>query len=133
MWMIIAAIAVAGTLGTFTDWLFMGVLFHDAYNKYPEVWRPGIREGKDRTGIIVASILGYVMTAGVVLLCVMANVHTIISGLEVAFLAWLAGPLVPIVVNGFFIKLDPKITFAHVMGYLGRLMLAGIGGALASY
>ena len=28
--LIIAAIAVAGTLGSVTDWLFMGVLFHDA-------------------------------------------------------------------------------------------------------
>jgi hypothetical protein len=132
MWMIIAAIAIAGTLGTFTDWLFMGILFHDVYNKYPEVWWPGIREGKDnRRGIIVASVLGYLMTAGVVLLCVMANVHTIIGGLEVAFLAWLAGPLVPIVVNGFFIKLDPKITFAHTMGYLARLVLAGVAGGIA--
>jgi hypothetical protein len=131
MWMIIAAIAVAGTLATFTDWLFMGILWHDAYNKYPEVWWPGIREGKDRMGIIVASVLGYVMTAGVVLLCVMANVRTIIGGLEVAFLAWLAGPLVPIVVNGFFIKLDPKITFAHTIGYLARLILAGAAGGIA--
>ncbi len=125
MWMIIAAIAVAGTLAQFTDWLFMGVLWHDAYNKYPEVWWPGLRETQSRRGIIVASILGYVMSAGVVLLCVMANVHSIARGLEVAVLAWLAGPLVQIVVNGFFIKLDPKITIAHTMGYLTRLVLAG--------
>jgi hypothetical protein len=132
MWMIIAAIAVAGTLGTFTDWLFMGILFHETYNKYPEVWWAGIREGKDnQRGIIAASILGYVMTAGVVLLCAMANVRTIVGGLEVAFLAWLAGPLVPIVVNGFFIKLDPKITFAHTIGYLARLVLAGAAAGIA--
>jgi hypothetical protein len=130
MWIIIAAIAAAGTLATFTDWLFMGILFHDAYNKYPEVWWPGIREGKDRTGIIVASILGYAMTAGVVLLCVMANVHTIVGGLDVAVVAWLAGPLVPIVVNGFFIKLDPKITFAHTIGYLARLVLGGVAAGI---
>jgi len=132
MGMIIAAIAVAGTLGTFTDWLFMGILFHEAYNKYPEVWWPGIREGRDnQRGIIAASVLGYMMTAGVVLLCVVAKVHTIVGGLEVAFLAWLAGPLVPIVVNGFFIKLDPKITFAHTTGYLARLVLAGAAAGAA--
>jgi hypothetical protein len=133
MWMIIAAIVVAGTLAQFTDWLFMGLLWHDAYNRYPEVWWPGLRETQSRRGIIVASILGYVMTAGVVLLCVMATVHTIIGGLEVAFLAWLAGPLVPIVVNGFFIKLDPKITVAHTIGYLARLLLAGVAAGIVQH
>lgn len=32
MLMLAVAIAVAGTASTLTDWLFMGVLFHDAYN-----------------------------------------------------------------------------------------------------
>jgi hypothetical protein len=131
MWMIIAAIAVAGTLSSFTDWLFMGVLFHASYNTYPEVWWPGIREGQNRRGIIWATVLGYVMTAGVVLLCVVSGANTIAKGLEIALLAWLAGPPVVIIVNGFFIKMDPKITLAHCVGYGARLLLAGVAGAVA--
>ncbi len=60
-WRLIAAIAVAGTLGSFTDWLFMGVLFHERYNRYPEVWWPGLRQkAGDVRAIVIASVLGYV-------------------------------------------------------------------------
>lgn len=128
MWMIFGAFVVAGTLGSLTDWLFMGLLFHDAYNRYPEVWWP--RGGDNRAQIIWSSALGYLMTAGVFELCLLARVHGVGEGIVVAFFAWLAGPLVPIVVNGFFIKIDPKITAAHSIGYLARLVLAGVGAGL---
>jgi hypothetical protein len=123
MWWIVGAIAVAGTLATFTDWLFMGVLFHDAYNKYPEVWWP--RGGKESRAIIWSSVIGYVMSAAVVGLCVVANAFSIPRGLGVAALAWAAGPLVIVPINGFFIKIDPKITFSHCVGWLARMALAG--------
>jgi hypothetical protein len=124
-WMLIAATFGAGTIGAFTDWLFMGLLFHEAYNKYPEIWRPGIREGTERSAIIWASLLGYVMSGAVVALCVIAHAHGIVAGLKLAALVWLAGPFVILVVNGFFIKLDGKITFAHCLGWLARMALAG--------
>jgi hypothetical protein len=128
---IIVAIAVAGTVGAFTDWLFMGVLFHAAYNAHPEIWRPGIRDGADRGAIIWSSALGYVITGAVVGLCLLARVHTILGGLGVAALAWLAGPPVVIVINGLFIKIDPKITFAHCLGYGARMLLAGAAAGFA--
>ena len=130
MGMTIIAILVAGTLGGLTDWLFMGVLFHDAYNTYPEVWRPGIREGTERKAIIIASLLGYVMTGAVVALCCLARVHDVVSGIEIAVLAWLAGPPFLIIINGMFIKIDPKVTVAHCLGYLARMLLAGIAAGL---
>ena len=130
MGMTIIAILVAGTLGGLTDWLFMGVLFHDAYNTYPEVWRPGIREGTERKAIIIASLLGYVMTGAVVALCCLARVHDVVSGIEIAVLAGLAGPPFLIIINGMFIKIDPKITVAHCLGYLARMLLAGIAAGL---
>ncbi len=125
MWMIVAAVAVAGTLGSLTDWVFMGMLFHGAYNRYPEVWRPSVQGGRSRNAIVFASVAGYGMTAAVVALCAMAHVRSIVGGLEVAAIAWLAGPPLVIVVNGLFIKIDPKITFAHCLGYLARMALAG--------
>jgi len=128
MLMLMVAVVVAGTVSTLTDWLFMGVLFHDAYNRYPEVWREGVRGGKSRGAIVWASVLGYVMTAAVVALCWMANVRGVGGGLLVGALAWLAGPPVVIVVNNLFVKIDPKITFAHCAGYAARLLLAGAAG-----
>ena len=122
-WILVAAVLVAGSLGALTDWLFMGVLFHDAYNRFPEVWWP--REGNERRAIIWSSALGYVMSAGVVALCTAAGVRGIGGGLIVAALAWTAGPLVVVVVNGFFIKIDARITIAHCLGWLARMAIAG--------
>jgi hypothetical protein len=128
---IIAAFVVAGALGSLTDWLFMGVLFHDAYNAHPEIWRPGIRDGADKGAIIVSSVLGFVITGAVVGLCVFAGVHSIAGGLAVGVLAWLAGPPTVIVINGLFIKIDPRITLAHCLGYGARIVLAGLAAGVA--
>ena len=124
-WMLLAAAFGAGTVATFTDWLFMGVLFHAEYNRYPEVWWPGVREGKENGPIIWSSAIGYVMTAAIFVLCGLSGIHSIRSGLAVAAAAWIAGPLGIVVINGFFIKIDGKITFAHCLGYLTRMLLAG--------
>jgi hypothetical protein len=124
-WMLVAAAFGAGTVAMFTDWLFMGVLFHDAYRRYPEVWRPGITEGAERGAIIASSIIGYIMSGGVVALCLMADVGGILEGLEVAALAWLAGPFVILTTNHFFFKLDWRVTLTQCLGYLARMALAG--------
>jgi len=89
------------------------------------VWWPGLREGKETRAIIWSSAIGYVMTAAIFILCVLAGVHSISAGLMLAAIAWIAGPLGVIVINGFFIKIDPKITFSHCIGYLARLAIAG--------
>lgn len=130
MWTVLAAIAVSGLLGGLTDWLFMGVLFHDAYNRYPEIWRPGIREGKERGAILWSSALGLVMSAGVVALCAVAGADSWWKGLGVGVLVWLSGPLAVVIINGLFVKLDTKITVAHSLGYLARLALAGAAAGM---
>jgi hypothetical protein len=130
-WHLVVAILVAGTAATFTDWLFMGILFHDRYNKYPEVWWPGVRDGKDRAGIIWSSVLGYVSVAAVVALCAIADIHGIAGGLVLGTLAWIAGPFFVLIVNGLFIKFDPLVTVAHSAGYLVRFLLAGLAAGIA--
>jgi hypothetical protein len=125
-WMLIAAILVAGTLSTFTDWLFMGVLFHDRYQKYPETWWPRSGPGAERGAIIWSSALGYVTAAAIVLLCAFAGVSSIGGGLTVAALAAAAGPLVISPTNGFWVKIDPAVTFAHTAGYIVRFLIAGL-------
>ena len=127
--LIIAAIIVSGTVAIFTDWLFMGVLFHAAYTRYPEVWWP--RGGNNTAAILWSSVIGYLMSAGIVGLCVLTHAATISKALEVTVLAWLAGPFVILLVNGLFIKIDPKVTVAHCIGWLARMALAGMSAAVA--
>ena len=128
--MVVLAVLVAGIVSTFTDWLFMGVLFHDRYMRHPEVWRDGVVGGKERTAVIYSSALGFVAAAGIVALCVLAGADTFWPAVGIAFFAWLAGPLVITVTNGFFMKLDWSIVGAHSAGYLVRFLIAGIAAAI---
>jgi hypothetical protein len=125
---LIAAILIAGILGIFSDWLFMGLLFHDAYNTYPDVWRP---KAEQKSSILWASALGFVMSAAVIALCAVAGTQSIWPALGVALLVWLAGPFVVIVVNAMFVKIDIRITFAHGLGYLMRMLIAGLAAGIA--
>jgi hypothetical protein len=125
-WNIAAAIAAAGIVSTFTDWLFMGVLFRSRYMRYPDTWWPGIAEGKETRAVILSSVLDFVTAAAVVALCIVAGVHDIKGGLIVAALAAVAGPFVTTVTNGFWIRMDPAITGAHTIGYIVRFLLAGV-------
>jgi hypothetical protein len=125
------AVLGAGTLSMFTDWLFMGVLFHERYNRYPEVWWPGLRaKSADTRAIAISGALAYLTALAVVALCALAHAGSIPRALLVAVLAWFAGPLVMQVTNGFWIKTDPLITVAHCGGWLARFLLAGLASAV---
>ena len=126
-----AATAAAGTIATFTDWLFMGVLFHERYDRHPEVWREGIRAGRERGAILWSCALDYVSAAAVVLLCAVTGTVGIWPALLVAALAWIAGPLAMQITNGLFIKFDPLLTASHAFGWLARFLVAGLAAGLA--
>ena len=128
--MVVLAVLVAGIVSTFTDWLFMGVLFHDRYMRYPEVWRDGIVGGKDRTAVIYSCALDFVAAAGIVALCVLADINTFWPAIGVAFFAWLAGPLVITVTNGFFMKTNWAVVGGHRVGSLVRFLVSGIAAAI---
>ena len=130
MLIVIGATIAAGVLGSLTDWLFMGVLFHDAYNRHPEIWRPAIAAGQDKSAILLSAAIGFGMSGAIVVLCGFAQVDSVGKGLLVAVLAWIAGPLALMTINGLFIKLDVRIIGAHSLGYLARFALAGIAAGL---
>ena len=124
--MVVLAVLVAGIVSTFTDWLFMGMLFHGRYMKYPEVWRDEIVAGKDRTAVLYSCALDFVAAAGFVAICVLAGINTLWPALGLAIFAWIAGPLVMMITNGCFMKLDWAIVGAHSLGYLVRFLVAAI-------
>jgi hypothetical protein len=128
--MVIVAILVAGIAATFTDWLFMGVLFHDRYNRYPEVWREGVLAAQDRSALIYSCALDFVAAACFIGICVLADIHTLWPAVEVALLAGIAGPVVITITNGLFMKLDWAIVAAHSAGYMVRFLLAAIAVAI---
>jgi hypothetical protein len=130
-WMIVAAIIGAGIVSSFTDWFFMGVLFSDRYQKYPDTWWPRSGPGAERGAIMASTALGFITAAAVVLLCEYAGVTGIGGALAVAGLAAAAGPLVTTITNGMWIKIDLAVTAAHTIGYIVRFAIAGLAAGIA--
>jgi hypothetical protein len=129
-WIILAAVFGAGTIATFTDWFFMGVLFHDGYQVFPETWWPRDK-ANETTPILYSSALGYVTAAAVIALCAMAGVGDVSGGIKVAVIAWLAGSFVQVATTHIWVRIDARVSFAHALGYLARFLIAGIAAGIA--
>jgi hypothetical protein len=128
-WIVLAAVFAAGTLSSFTDWFFMGFLFHDRYQRYPETWWP--RKKAEPMPILYSTALGYITAAAVIWLCALAGVDGILSGIKVAVLAWLAGSFVQVATNHIWVRIDPMVSVVHGLGYLARFLIAGIAAGIA--
>lgn len=120
------AVVASGLATSFTDWLFMGVLFHAKYLETPEIWRK--KPGKSETSYILAStLLGVVSCAALIFLCIWAGALGSISGaLRMAVLAWLAAPLPVIATNTIWMKLDPLLGVSHSLGWLARFVVTAL-------
>ncbi len=127
---VVAAILISGLVAILTDWLFMGVLFHESHNSYPEIWWPGVRDGETRSAMIWSVVLGFVMSAGVVALCAVSGADSVWDGLGIGFLAFLAGPLVIVLRNAQFVKSDVWLILSYSLGYLARKLIAGAAAGL---
>ena len=55
IWRPVLVVVLSAILASFTDWFFMGVLFHDRYDIHPEVWREG---RKERSKILWSQVIG---------------------------------------------------------------------------
>jgi hypothetical protein len=115
-------------LGSLADWLFAGVLFHERYKIYPEIWRPTTNDARR----VILAQLTTLITAGAFTLLAwkLGQVH-LKHALALAGMTWLIGPLPLLVSNGLFIKIDWVITANHAAGWLVKLLLCA--GAVAFF
>jgi hypothetical protein len=120
------AVLVAGTAASFADWLFAGVLFHKKYVAYPEVWRPGLIEGRDAGPIAGATALGFVSVAAFLVACGKFEIHGYGATLGFACLAWLMVPVPLTITNALFMKIHPLIVVSHSLGWLAKLAIAAV-------
>jgi uncharacterized membrane protein len=120
------AVVVSGLAASFTDWLFMGVLFHGKYLETPEIWRnkPGQSETR---GIVASSLAGLVSCAAFIHLCAWAGaLATLRSEVHLAGIVWLAGPVPIIFSNIVWIKMHPLLGVSHSLGWLARFVVTGL-------
>jgi hypothetical protein len=119
------AVLIAGIVVSFSDWLFMGVLYHDRYNDNPEIWRKP-HGGHETGGVILSTVLAFVTCAVFAVLCGWLHLHTYLATLGLALALWLVGPLPLISTNAVFIKLYPGVSISHATGWLARLCLIAV-------
>src|SRR5260370_15538658 len=101
------AMVLSGLATTFTDWLFMGVLFHNKYLATPEIWRLKPAQSETR-GIALSSLLGVLSCAAFLYLCVWAGTPFAYSTmLRMAFLVCVAGEVPLIFLNLFVSQEQP--------------------------
>jgi len=129
-WHYVLALAVASVATSFSDWYFMGVLFHDRYLAYPEVWRhSGDKQGESLA--IAWSTLTGVLSAGAFL---WLAVRLGVTGDGRVFLLagglWLAGPVPLLLTQAAFIKIHVLNTLAALLGWLARLALFALSARL---
>jgi hypothetical protein len=120
------AVIVSGLGASITDWLFMGVLFHNKYLETPETWRG--KPGQPEVANIVGSTaIGFVSCAAFIYLCYWTGALTVPhASLRMAVLAWLVAPLPLILTNALWIKMNPLLALSHSLGWLARFVVTAL-------
>ncbi len=122
---VIIACVVACLIASFTDWLFFGVLFHERYKAFPEVWRrpPGAGgEGKD---VGAAIVIGFLTPVCFVLLCRALHISDVRAVVLLVLGTWGAAALPLLLTNYIFIKMHPLVLVSHTLGWLAKLVVSG--------
>src|ERR1700738_726500 len=104
----VLAVGASGVVTSFTDWIFMGKMFHRKYLETPETWR--VRTGQsDVRKIVASSLLGVVSCAAFVWLARWTDALTVRSELHMAELVWVAAAVPIIFSNTVGIKINPLL------------------------
>lgn len=118
------AILLSGLAVSMTDWFFFGVLFHDKYLAYPEIWRR--TSGGEGKAIAWSILLGFVTCGGFVFLCAALPWRGYAVATALALAIWVIVPLPLLIANALFIKLHPLTVVAHTLGWLVKLLVAAV-------
>jgi hypothetical protein len=122
-WRIPVAAIIGLVLASLADWLFAGILFHDRYRIYPEVWRSS---GADAKALIAAQALTIPTVIGLIALIIWTGTTSLPAALTVAFVVWACAAAPAVITNGIYIKIDGRVVFSHCIGWLAKLGLVAV-------
>ena len=122
----IIAVFAAAIASSFTDWFFTGVLFHNKYNTYPEVWRKSVSGKGEMKAIIWSMVINVFVFVVFFLLADMFGIKDFKNLLVLAIYIWTAGPLAVLITNSLFIKMHPLTVLANALGWLAKFLLAAL-------
>ena len=120
------AVLAAGVGASLTDWLFMGVLFHQKYLVYPEVWWRKKGDPGEGRAILLATLLGIVTCAAFIFVCQRLGIHGPARTLKLAAAIWLMTPVPLMITNALWMKLHWQIVLSNCLGWLAKLAVAAL-------
>src|SRR5258708_34369856 len=104
----VLAVGASGVATSFTDWIFMGKLFHGKYLETPETWRMTPGQGEMRK-IVAASLLGGVSCAAFIWLARGTDALTVRRELHMAELVWVPAAAPISCSHGVWTKMHPLL------------------------
>ncbi len=126
-WMRFAlTVLAAGVATSLTDWFFGGVLFHEKYKAYPEIWRRPQGGPGETQAIVWATVLGFFTCAVFAYACVRLHLSTYAATLKLGVAVWLMAPLPMIVTNALWMKYHPLNAVAHALGWLAKFVVTAL-------
>ena len=123
------SVVCSGFAVSMTDWFFSGMLFHEKYKAYPEIWRHSDGSGEGRA-VTWSIALGFISCAAFILAAQLFGISGWQRIMLFALLAWGAGPVPLLITNALFIKLHPLVVVANAAGWLVKLALAATAAQL---
>lgn len=118
-------VLLASVLTSFSDWLFMGVLFHKRYLASPEIWRSSAGANEPRF-VVYSQLMGILSCGAFTYLCVKVGALSIATSLATATIVWLAGPVVVLAQMVLWTKLHPLIGVSQSLGWLVRFIVTAL-------
>jgi hypothetical protein len=123
------ATVAAAIASSFTDWAFMGVLWHEKYLAFPEIWRRKRGDSGENKAVLWACLLNVLPSVVIVAFCARLKLHGL-SDFKLALGLWLAAPVPLLIGNALFIKIHPKVTIAHCLGWLAKFAVAACAAVI---
>lgn len=119
------ALIGSGLVMGITDWFFFGVLFHDKYLVYPEVWRG--EAGKPETkNIVIVSLLNFLTSFMFLMSYVHFDMHGIHQAMGLAIHSWLMIAVPLIISNALYMKFHSSLVISHSLGWLAKMVIVAL-------
>ena len=123
---VLLAIIIANAVVPLADWYFFGLLWHEKYNAYPEVWRRSQGDSGETRAVALSALVGALTPTVFVLLCMALGIVHLRQTLLLGVGLWVMGPLPMWIWNWLFMKVHPLILVSGVLGWLIRLGVSAL-------
>ncbi|MBV8207101.1 MAG: hypothetical protein JO041_09935 [Acidobacteria bacterium] len=121
----VIAVLAGGLATSMTDWFFMGDWIYKRFDKHPEIWRFEKGQGESK-GIAWSVALPFLTCAVFDFLCIRQRPFTPSSTFTLAIGAWMGVALPLIAANAIWMKISAPIAAFFSMGWLVKLLVAGL-------